>query len=99
MGSLEDEIGGGSQKVIVPCGIGDLAENARWDVDVIRGEECFERVPARGSLRSPVNNRCGEIQQHVRIDDGNDALRHRQARDSPLESADSESVHLETSLS
>jgi hypothetical protein len=61
-GSLADELGGGSQQVIVRRGIGDLAEHARWDVDVVRGEKCFERVPAGGSRGSPVNDWGREIQ-------------------------------------
>lgn len=53
-GSLADEIGNGSQTAIIPRGIGDLAESARWCVDIVPDEECLSESPPEGAFYRPL---------------------------------------------
>jgi hypothetical protein len=61
VGCLQHEVGSCRQQVIAPGRIGDFPEYACWDMSIVPGEECFERIRARGSVWTAVDNWGGEI--------------------------------------
>jgi len=57
-------------------------------MNIVPGKECFERIRTGGGVWTAVDNWGGEIQQDIRINDGDRLLRHRQARDSSSDDSD-----------
>ena len=73
--SVEHESRSCRQQIATPGCIGEFSEDAFGNVDIIRQQECSERVCARQSVWTAINNRECQIQQDAGIDNRDGFLR------------------------
>jgi hypothetical protein len=72
--SLEHEISSCREQVTTPCCVGEFPEDAFGNVQIIRDKESFERVCARRSVWTAINNGECQMQQDVGVDNGDSFL-------------------------